>query len=124
MPHIPLSQPGPALLAAIAAPDLAGRLLRIPVQVDVFAQMVKAVRLGFAADAPALPVDDTRLGVGLAMRATHLCGARRPCTLWLVGAWETTMLGEECFVVREVGAPITPDEALRITSILVEERAQ
>lgn len=119
-PGIALDQPAAALLQAIAAPALAGRRLIVPVQIDVELHMVRRVRLGFGADAPVLPVDDSRLGIGLADRSRQRCGDRAPCTLWLVGAWETSSpLGEARFVVTQVSDGIAADDTAAITHILV-----
>jgi hypothetical protein len=123
-PGIALDQPAAALWAAIAAPALAGRRLIVPVQVELELHMVRRVRLGFGADAPVLPVDDSRLGIGLADRTRQRCPDRTPCTLWLVGVWETASpLGEARFVVRQVGDGIAAGEATGVTHILVEQRA-
>lgn len=122
VPGIPLAQPGPALLAAIAAPELAGRRLLVPIQVDLVTGMVQRVRPGFADDAPVLPVDDSRLGIGLADRCRQRCGDRSPCGVWLVGRWEDTPLGGPRLVIGEVGDAIPSDEVSSLTHILVESR--
>lgn len=63
-------------------------LLRVPVELTVSVMGVSGASLGFAADRPAIKVNDSALGESLADRAAEFCGEAETCALWLWGNWK------------------------------------
>lgn len=117
--------PGPALTPAATAlahldrlgADPRPRLVRLPIVVafDALLAIVDA-RLGQAADAPRVVLDDGALGIGLSDRARVLCAAGQRCPLRLVGYWRGSADGVGRLDVRRVDGsdPGAPASAERI----------
>lgn len=102
--------PAPALLAWLDARRRAGDRLRLPIVLtrSDLGFSPRRARLGAAADAPALLVDDSALGIALADRARHAAADAPTLALWLEGQWRGG--DPPVFAVLRVGAALGPGE--------------
>jgi hypothetical protein len=100
------TSPADALLAWLAT--VGDARLRLPVVLvrgDVWFSL-RGARIGGAADAPRIRLDDCALGVGLAERARQAFGDAPTAALWLEGRWRRD--DDREFAVLKVGDPLTP----------------
>lgn len=107
VPGSPTS-PAAALIAWLATVGPAR--LRLPVALvrGDFAFSLRGARIGAAADALEIRLDDCALGVGLAERARQALGDAPSGALWLEGRWRGG--DDRVFAVLKVGDPLPPAE--------------
>lgn len=98
------------------------RLVRLPVVLarGAVGFSTSGARLGGAAEAPSLRVDDGKLGIGLADRARAACKDAPTCALWLEGHWRGRHDGAWTFEVLRVGAPLDAAALAAATHVEVE----
>jgi len=105
--------PAAALIAWLDAQQRDGqpRLIRLPIVLarGSVGWSTRGAKIGGAADAVEIFVNDAALGIGLADKAHMLCKADASCAVWLVGYWRGKQDDAYQFDVVKIGERITAD---------------
>jgi hypothetical protein len=83
---------------------------KAPIEVTFTFQGVTACAVGLASDKIDVKVDDSRLGMGLAMRAEQFCKGATVCAMWVWANWRDGIL-----IVNKVDSPISEQDRATAT---------
>jgi hypothetical protein len=113
--------PAARLIAWLDAQHDAGkpRRLRLPVvlQPSITGFSNSGARVGPAADALVVNLDDTALGISLSDRAKRVCPAGAPaCAMWVEGFWKGKTDDGYVFKIMKAGEGISPNELAAATA--------
>jgi hypothetical protein len=113
--------PAAQLIAWLDAQQDAGkpRRLRLPMVLkpSITGYSNSDARVGAAADALVVNLDDSSLGMSLSDRAKRVCPAGAPtCAIWVDGFWKGKTDDGYVFKVMKAGEGIRPDELAAATA--------
>jgi hypothetical protein len=83
---------------------------KVPIEVAFSFQGVTACAIGVGVDRFDVKVDDSRLGMSLAMRAGEFCEGSKTCAMWVWANWQDGTL-----VVNKVDSPIAAEDRATAT---------